>query len=215
MKLERETRRLIKVKEWELNLYQPSTGVIPGTEVMVCTDKNGFIKTGNQPVDGQYICILGDSFAECIRLPEENRFPSVSERFLRSHGHNVNILNGAMSGANTLQLIFTLLIKCVPLNISLVIFVVPSIDRTISELKDGYFNKCKNVSLFYNTQEPVKHLNPDFQGSKYKEVLLLFNTCKIFNIRIIIATHPYKKDKDSRDDMNKIVIELANKKVFL
>ena len=81
-------------------------------------DENGFILNGNDIEKNPDIKILflGGSTTETLYVPEKSRFPSVVERTLRSNlKETVNVLNGGVSGNNSMHSLFIFLAKGIPL----------------------------------------------------------------------------------------------------
>ena len=229
-----QKRRLIKLKEYGINLTE--TKICPtnylqisaGTEFVISTDNNGFIKTGNYDNsnynvydgEGDTIIILGDSFVECMFVPEKNRFCSVAERILvEKYNKKYFIYNGGMSGSHMLTCIFSLLAKVIPLNPKIVILFLPAIDFGIARFVDGYWNNDKNYSIFFNISNKSEEMrNADISyltESKYLTMIDIFvNILKKFKIDYYICSRPYLKRNDIRREMNKIALSHCKKEKY-
>ena len=125
--LAKGTNRSIVLRELNPNQYasiRPNNNYMKDVESLeqidyeINIDKDGFIKTGNKVEINPDIKVLflGGSTTETLYVPEKNRFPSVVERNLRSElTQTINILNGGVSGNNSMHSIFVLLAKGIAL----------------------------------------------------------------------------------------------------
>ena len=204
-------RRLIKLKEWGLNIdsvktcKQEQRGIAAGSTFTLRTDENGFIKTGNPVLeDGSPVVFLGDSFTECMFVPEGRRFPDVCERIWREkYGQKVNVCNAAMSGSNMLHCIFTVLAKAIPLKPRLVVLCLPSMDYKTSRLEHSYWTNDKNVSIFYGREKTEELFKSDFEKSRYIEMLnVITYIIDTFGIDVVVCSHPYFDINDKRHKIN-------------
>ncbi len=124
--------------------YMQDTENLPQKEYRLRTDKDGFIvgeKDFSKDVQSQKVDIIfwGGSTTECEYIDgEEARFPySVSEKLQNKQGRSLRVLNGGMSGNNSLHSLFAFMAKGLPQEPSFVILMhaindVTALSKTLS-----------------------------------------------------------------------------------
>ena len=142
-------------------------------------DQNGFILNGNEVEINPDIKILflGGSTTETLYVPEKNRFPSVVERIIRSKlKETVNVLNGGVSGNNSMHSLFILLAKGIPMKPQYVVlmhnindfallsktesyWIAPKSRAIVVDTNDGKFSTIEDSSrnLFFNLLKNAKN----------------------------------------------------------
>lgn len=202
------SKRQIRLKEWGINCdlwkcpdpqYITRSENLPDDYYRVRTDNSGFIISGkdwrNTSAPSEKWVFLGDSFLECLMLPESMRLPARIEAAINNDmNRRVQCLNGGYSGATTLHLLNVLLNKVVPLSPARVIFLVPTNDARVLDLPGGYWRDDKLHSpftpVFTQSDEPYKERN---DGRSLSGLLELVHTvCIHWRIHLTLATTPHR-----------------------
>jgi lysophospholipase L1-like esterase len=139
-------------------------------------DENGFIKNGN-PLESNpdiKILFLGGSTTETLYVSEKNRFPSVVERTLRSIlPQTVNVINGGVSGNNSMHSIFVLLAKGIPLKPNYVVLMHNINDFALLSKTESYWIAPRSRSVL------VKNTDGNFSTIEDSSRNIFFNLIKL------------------------------------
>lgn len=208
-------KRHIRLKEWGVNYdswKRPATAYLARTEELrddyyrVRTDANGFIVSGQrwneQNVAKETWIFLGDSFLECLLLPESRRLSAIIEQELNKQGHRIRCLNGGYSGATTLHLVNVLINKAIPLTPTRIIFFVPTNDARALDLPNGYWRDDKIHSPFAPSSSTPENA-PGVMHNEHSLIGLLelvAAACSHWRIQLILATTPHRHLGYSRDE---------------
>ena len=148
-------RRTLRLREYGFNAVISKKvpaklrSLLLKEEYTLRTNNMGFIENGNGTKSQNRICIIGDSFSECLFMEEKERFVSVCERELNALGHDVELLNCSMTGMNIFHAILTILGKILPLGVSKIIYFTSNSDYQTSRMPDGdFFTHDKSYSIF-------------------------------------------------------------------
>lgn len=198
-------KRYIRLKEYPTNSDQwvtPSPDYISGTDGTLpegpfrCrSDYNGFIQTGNPSVPGaRPIVFLGDSFVESMYTAESDRFVSVVERTLRTHGHSVQCMNGGYSGSTTLQLLNVLINKVYPVigPGGTVVLFAPHSDRDYLYKQGTYWSDTQRGATILPPGDPGHQDIPRGQASAVMVLRLFATAAQQLGMRLVLATAPYR-----------------------
>ncbi len=199
-------RRHIVLREFPPNLnrtVRPSAeylettdGSLLAEDYLLRTDANGFLETGNQGRGSVPIYILGDSFTEAVFENEGKRFSDIFERNLISRGLNYRVLNASYSRATLLHLYNVLINKVLnsTLNPKTVVILVKSqVDVQITNAAGSYWNEFGLFSPLSPSTKLTEDISNDLEHDLVSGARLLnlfIDTCKRFEIRIVLGTAP-------------------------
>jgi len=143
-----EISRFISLREFNPDpyldqIYKPSDSYMSHTqnleqkEYRVRTDANGFIvgeKDFSKKIQAQKIDIIfwGGSTTECLWVEEENRFPYLVSENLKNRNREVlRVVNGGVSGNNSMHSLFAHEAKGIPLEPSFAVMMDAINDMTL------------------------------------------------------------------------------------
>ncbi len=203
-----KAQRTIRLKELGANVDKytgPSPDYLTKTDGLAAgtfrlrTDANGFVISGDPPLEGGETWIfLGDSFVESAYVAEDARFPTLIERQLRAAGRPVTCLNGGYSGATTLHLFNILMNKILPLKPARVLFFAPTNDTRAFAHPGGYW--C-NYELFTPIMPPDS-TRPAVSRVENAQALILelfVSACAMAGIGLVLATSPHRTQNEADD----------------
>lgn len=206
-------KRQIRLKEWEpglkkvvippTSLIELSDGSIPSDAVTVTVSDDGFIIDPNRQDDYKSrIIVMGDSVVDCAFVPEGCRFTDVAERELRARGISARVENGGRSGATILQLLLALQAKIIPMRPDRVVLMNGVIDADAMQVASGLWSKGDYINPLEEAKigHPTPKRVPDLDFSSRTKFLRLFaDTCRLFEIDLVIATIPLRGSDDYMD----------------
>lgn len=149
-------------------------------------DQNGFVETGNSvlPDPDLKILFLGGSTTETLYVAEQNRFPSIVERALRTDlGISANTYNGGMSGNNSMHSLAAFIAKGLPLRPDLAIMMHNINDMHVLARYSSYWQPQNDKALV------VTH----FEEATPRRAVL--NTLRAFKNAIIPHLYGYLKPR--------------------
>lgn len=199
-------RRGIRLKEWEpgikremtpaANLIEDSDGSLSADKVSITVSNDGFVIDPARPDSfDSRIIVMGDSVVECSFIREGCRLSDVVETEMRASGKSVRVENGGRSGATILQLLMSLQSKIIPLHPKKIVLMNGVIDSDALQFNTGLWSKGDYLNPI--EEEKIGHPSPrrvesvDF-SSRSKFLRLFADTCKLFNIELVLATLPLR-----------------------
>jgi len=208
-------KRQIRLKEWGVNCdlwktpgsqYIARTENLPNDYYRVRTNSSGFIISGRNweapRLPSETWIFLGDSFLECLMIPESVRLTARIEKKLSQAGLQVQCLNGGYSGATTLHLVNVLLNKVISLSPARVFFFVPTNDARVLDLPGGYWRDDKLHSPFSpahnRSEESYKERSNDQSLPALLE--LVHTICTNWRIKLTLVTTPHRHIGYSHDE---------------
>lgn len=206
-------KRQIRLKEWEpglkkvmapaASLIELSDGSLPPESVTVTVSEDGFIYDPNRPEDFESrIIVMGDSVVDCAFVPEGRRFTDIAEQELRSHGISARVENAGRSGATILQLLLALQAKIIPMRPNKVVLINGIIDADAMQVASGLWSKGDYINPIEEEKigHPTPKRLPDLDFSSRTKFLRLFaDTCRLFEIELVIATIPLRGNDEYLD----------------
>lgn len=151
---ERGIERSILIREHNPNFkatYIPTKAYLNVTDSLdskgytLKTDKNGFIENGNKinfsSEDVTTIIYFGGSTTEQVFVPEEFRWQSIIERRLNEtqNSPRIRVLNGGVSGNNSLHSTLNLIAKGIPIKPQFVVLMHNVNDYALLRLSGSYW----------------------------------------------------------------------------
>ncbi|MGO3346294.1 MAG: SGNH/GDSL hydrolase family protein [Marinomonas sp.] len=191
---------MTKVMAPSSSTIEQSDGSLSKESIKVSVSDDGFII--NPKRDDTYdsrIIVMGDSIVDCTFIPAGKRFTDVIERELRAKGVFHRVENAGRSGATMLQMLLALQAKIIPMRPSKIILMNGVIDADALQNSSGlwskgdYFNPIEEAKIGHPASKRMPAL--DF-SSRTKLLRLFADTCKLFEIDLIIATLPLRGNDD-------------------
>ena len=200
------SKRYIRLKEFHPRserIYTPADDYLaarkdlpPNRSYAMKVDADGFIETGNCIYSNNKVFILGDSLGENLFVDQSNRFGSVLERSLLEAGYDIQVLNASLSGAQSINLLNTIISKVVPYQPKLIVFIIPSNDLPTLKLDGKYWNTDKYFATIIESEElPYQGY---FDISKMdnhivfeRTLLSIINVTKAFGLETLFLTTPH------------------------
>lgn len=126
------------------DLYLQGAEGLAKKNYSVRTDKNGFlIGPRNYPIDSANVDVIffGGSTTACLFVDESKRFPLlVQDKLIRkSTGINLTVLNGGVSGNNTLHSLVNLVAKGIPLQPKVIVLMENVNDLSLLSKTGSYW----------------------------------------------------------------------------
>ena len=152
-----------KAKYVPTKAYLETTDSLERRTYIVETDKNGFIKNGNN-IDfkdtDETIIFFGGSTTEQAFVPQKSRWQSIIERRLNAKNFSstkFRVVNAGVSGTNILHSTLSFLAKGVPLNPKFVVLMHNSNDYALLRLSGSYW-KAPEINRSYKLIINLNHI---------------------------------------------------------
>lgn len=202
--------RFIRLKEWGINLdtarapdeaymSRCDASLDPGPH-RFRTDSNGYIVSGNTSPNAAPFLVFGDSVVENMFCSEERRMCAVLEQLMRESGEEVNVLNGGVTGATTLNLLNSFISKGISLNPKGVILMSGVIDIDVALKPSGFWTNARYFAPLGWMNDPgtpdEPYVSTPDWGQRGRLLAVFSEAAKAHDIPFWCATIPHRTQYD-------------------
>lgn len=180
------------------NVYMAGTDGLVKKKYSVKTDQNGFvIGYKNYSVDSSQVDIIffGGSTTACLFVDEDKRFPLLVQGSLvkKHNGLHPNILNGGVSGNNTLHSLVNLIAKGLPLRPKVIVVMEAVNDLSLLSKTGSYWTAPSTKAIVQNEKRETLNLSGRIAAFGKSTKNLLFPN--LYN-RMFIAVSKMRQGKN-------------------
>jgi len=182
-------------------------------------DSNGFIENGNntKKFEGNedlLIIFFGGSTTECLYVTEKNRFPSILERNLsKKFNRNIKVLNGGVSGNNSLHSLLNLISKGIILKPDYVVLMHNANDLSLLRKTGSYWISPASRSIIQISPTNYENKNVIYLTARKIKNILIPNIYGFVRLKI---QNKVSNQDDFKGFRNKKKIDFENiKKMYV